>query len=144
MAITRESLIDDIDTQYSQAFTKSTAAWNSAQEAYAHYQLNQDHEAIYDLYSSCLRLVEMGKKIMAKNDPIGVNYAVPYFLRNFTTETSGETFTMGILLAEMFQANNGELKNFIGLNDAYRQSLWNKPFNEEFWAAIARGFEQWE
>lgn len=143
MAITRESLINDIDTQYGQAFSKANAAWNSSAEAYAHWQAGQDHEAIYDLFSACNRLVEMGKKIMAKNDPIGVNYAVPYFLRNFTTETSAEPFSMGLLLVEMFAATDDELLNFIGLVDAYRQSLWNKPFNKDFWASIARGFQQW-
>lgn len=52
--------------------------------------------------------------------------------------------TMASILSAMYEATNTELLHFVGLVDAYRQSLWNKPFNQEFWAAIARGFEQWE
>ena len=52
--------------------------------------------------------------------------------------------TMANIISAMFSASNEELRDFIGLTDAYRQSLWNKPFNREYWAAIARGFEIWE
>lgn len=52
--------------------------------------------------------------------------------------------TMASILSAMYESTNTELLHFIGLVDAYRQSLWNKPFNQDFWAAIARGFEQWE
>jgi len=51
--------------------------------------------------------------------------------------------TMADILSVMVSATSDELENFIGLVDAYRQSLWNKPFNAEFFAALARGFEQW-
>jgi len=56
----------------------------------------------------------------------------------------GGEINMGMILTAMYEATNDELLNFIGLVDAYRQSLWNKPFNAEFFAAIARGFEEWE
>lgn len=52
--------------------------------------------------------------------------------------------TMRSILDVMFTASNEELKQFIALVDAYRQSLWNKPFDVNYWAAVARGFEQWE
>ncbi|GAH29755.1 unnamed protein product, partial [marine sediment metagenome] len=32
---------------------------------------------------------------------------------------------------------------FVGLVDAYRQSIWNRPFNKDFFAALARGFMEW-
>lgn len=50
-------------------------------------------------------------------------------------------FDMDTLLSTMVSADNDQLKYFIGIVDAYRQSIWNKPFNAEFFAAIARGFE---
>ncbi|GAH60107.1 unnamed protein product, partial [marine sediment metagenome] len=37
-----------------------------------------------------------------------------------------------------------QLTNFIGFVDAYRQSIWNRPFNREYYAALARGFALWE
>jgi len=52
--------------------------------------------------------------------------------------------TMRAILDEMFTASNEELMQFVALVDAYRQSLWNKPFDANYWAAVARGFEQWE
>jgi len=51
---------------------------------------------------------------------------------------------MDDILSAMVTANPDQVRYFVGLVDAYRQSIWNKPFNEEFFAAIARGFEQWE
>ncbi|GAI59416.1 unnamed protein product, partial [marine sediment metagenome] len=32
---------------------------------------------------------------------------------------------------------------FVGLVDAYRTSVWNREFNEEYFAALARGFMEW-
>jgi len=57
----------------------------------------------------------------------------------------GEAYelTMDDLINVMLQANPEQVKYFVGLVDAYRQSLWNQPFNEELFAALARGFEQW-
>ena len=52
-----------------------------------------------------------------------------------------EEFEMEMLLSAMVTATPYELKYFIGLVDAYRQSVWNKPFNQEFFAALARSFE---
>jgi len=49
--------------------------------------------------------------------------------------------TMDAILSVMVTATDSQLMNFIGLVDAYRQSLWNKDFNAEYFAALARGFE---
>ncbi len=49
--------------------------------------------------------------------------------------------TMADILATMLTATPYEIMYYIGLLDAYRQSGWNKEFNEEFFAALARGFE---
>ena len=59
-------------------------------------------------------------------------------------DAGGDPLTMRAILDEMFTADNEELMQFIALVDAYRQSLWNKPFDVDYWAAVARGFEQWE
>lgn len=50
--------------------------------------------------------------------------------------------TMSAILSAMVTATGDELKYFIGLVDAYRSSLWEKPFNAEYFAALARGFMQ--
>ena len=142
--MTRDELLDYLDLKYSQTWTKALYAFNSAQEAYIHWNANQDHEAIYDLYSAIRRLQEGMYLLVGKNVPDTGDYALPYFLRTYTIETGGDEFTMGLLLSTMSEASADELKYFIGLNDAYRQSIWDKPFDKEYFAALARGFEQWE
>lgn len=56
---------------------------------------------------------------------------------------SGTDVTMESILSAMVAATPEELTHFIGLVDAYRVALWNAPFNAEFYAALARGFQQW-
>jgi len=56
------------------------------------------------------------------------------------TADGGEEFTMDLLLSTMVGATPEQVMYFIGLADAYRQSIWNKPFNVEYFAALARGF----
>lgn len=48
--------------------------------------------------------------------------------------------TMDKITSVMITATDDEVKYFIGLIDAYRVGLWNKPFNAEYFAALARGF----
>ena len=48
--------------------------------------------------------------------------------------------TMADILNTMLSADSYEVMYFMGLTDAYRQSVWNREFNQEFFAALARGF----
>jgi len=57
---------------------------------------------------------------------------------------AGADLTMDGLLSTMLTADPAQVEYFVGLVDAYRQSIWNRPFNQEFFAALSRGFEQWE
>jgi hypothetical protein len=50
---------------------------------------------------------------------------------------------MDAILNAMLSASFGNLQQFIGLVDAYRVALWNAPFNVDFYAALARGFQKW-
>jgi len=54
--------------------------------------------------------------------------------------TGAAEITMDDILSAMVTATDSQLMNFIGLVDAFRQSLWNKSFNAEYFAALARGF----
>lgn len=56
-------------------------------------------------------------------------------------EAEPPELTMEAIINAMLTASSDEVMYFVGLVDAYRQSVWNKPFNEEFFAALARGFE---
>jgi hypothetical protein len=55
----------------------------------------------------------------------------------------GGAVTMSAINSAMLTASFAELQNFIGIEDAYRVALWNAPFNAEFYAALARGFQKW-
>ncbi len=75
----------------------------------------------------------------------GIVYKSPLMmcLKFAAVEPESEALTMDSLLSTMLTATPEQLQYFVGLVDAYRQSLWNRPFNAEFYAALARGFEQW-
>jgi len=60
---------------------------------------------------------------------------------NWPTTPEVPEITMDALLSAMVTATDSQLMSFIGLVDAYRQSLWNKDFNVDLFAALARGFE---
>lgn len=50
---------------------------------------------------------------------------------------------MDAILNAMLSASFTQLQKFIGIIDAYRVAIWNAPFNAEWYAALARGFEKW-
>jgi len=50
---------------------------------------------------------------------------------------------MDAILNAMLVSSFDQLQKFIGIVDAYRVALWNAPFNADFYAALARGFQQW-
>lgn len=56
----------------------------------------------------------------------------------------GAAVNMAAIIQAMLQATPDEIKYFIGLVDAFRMSIWNQPFNYQFYEALARGFMQWE
>lgn len=76
--------------------------------------------------------------------------ATKYYLINALMQLSAYSdepayeLTMDSLLTTMLSADPSQVLYFVGLVDAYKQSVWNKPFNEEFYAALARGFTEWE
>lgn len=65
----------------------------------------------------------------------------PFRLHYYLANCISAEVDMSTLLSTMLSADFEELRYFVGIVDAYRQAIWNKPFNAEFFAAIARGFE---
>lgn len=60
--------------------------------------------------------------------------------------TAGDPYelTMSSIIIAMYGANRQEYTDFVGIEDAYRQALWNQPFNKAYFAELARGFAEWE
>ena len=52
--------------------------------------------------------------------------------------------SMDAILNAMLGASFDQLQKFIGFVDAYRVAIWNAPFNADFYAALARGFQKWQ
>lgn len=50
---------------------------------------------------------------------------------------------MGDILTAMLAATFAELTSFIGIVEAYHVAVWNAPFNADYYAALARGFQKW-
>jgi len=107
-----------------------------------------DHWALFRAIQAGLHLVDL---------TLHSNFWYVYGLNGFDSMTealfkltderiegAGGDVTMRSILDAMFTADGYELMQFVGLVDAYRQSIWNKPFDADLWAAYARGFEGWE
>ena len=55
----------------------------------------------------------------------------------------GNGITMDDILNEMMSATPEQITKFMGITQAYKVAVWDAPFNEEFYAALARGFKVW-
>lgn len=105
-----------------------------------HWDAGEDHLAIEDIILSLTHVVEGLRYSSLSVSPFFPEGAIWWYFTNCIT---GYTLTMDDILSVMLSATDDEYKKFIGLVDAYRVGLWNKPFNSEYYAALARGFAQW-
>lgn len=58
-------------------------------------------------------------------------------------EPAGAAVTMASILLAMRYAKFDELQDFTAIEDAFRASLWNAPFNANYYAAFVRAFMKW-
>jgi len=61
--------------------------------------------------------------------------AIPYYCFNYTGAV-----TMDAIINAMMKAIAPQVQDFIGIEDAFRTSLWNKWFNAEYYAGLVRKF----
>jgi len=106
--------------------------------ANAKWGMGDYNVALYYLIQSVGHVIDGGRSLLTKAAGYDPTYTILWCLKNIETGVDMDT-----LLSTMLGANPEQVTYFIGLVDAYRQSIWNKPFNEEYFAALARGFEQW-
>lgn len=136
----RESDLLYIKQYYTSAFSWHNSALNYLDDALDHWELNEDHEAIYDLHHGAAHLWWAIDYLTYKYSPFYPEMPIPHFLEHHTTEEAA--VDMDSILSAMITANFEQLQKFIGLVDAYRSALWDKPFNAEFYAGLARGFRE--
>lgn len=138
----RDTDITQIRVLYNAAFTYNEQAGVHENDATAHWNLAQDHAAIEDLLFCVIDLKAAITRLTYKYAPWHPDLPIPHFLEYHTTESAA--FDMESIINAMLTADPDQTLYFVGLVDAYRQSVWTRPYNKEFFAALARGFMEWE
>ena len=150
MASTYDQLISTLTTHWGWARSHHLSMSTAINMAFSHWYALDDHDCLYDV----LQCLELARDCFA--DALSKGYygyngstftlitALDRAMANpFITEAPEFTLTMEAILNTMLTADPYQVEYFVGLVDAYRQSIWNKPFNSEFFAALARGFMEW-
>lgn len=125
--------------QYGQLYNIYSAVQDDLTEATIDIGTNNYSGAIQHVMDACDSL-SVGFWVMTeKFNQCDPKYVLPFYLKHHT----GGTITMEDVINAMLVAENDELTTFIGLVDAYRQSIWNQPFDKEFFSSLGRNFVQW-
>ena len=143
-----DSLIASLSTGYNSADTARSSLNSNRIWAESHFTGGDDHQALEYAIKGMLDGVNIAAGLLAKGF-YGWNGTTKALIsaldrtkaNPFITSDDVDELTMSSLLNVMLSADADDITYFIGIVDAYRQSIWNKPFNEEFYAALARGFE---
>lgn len=145
-----DTLITDLWAKYHLANSARSSLNANHTQALIHWNAGDDHEAIYDIIEGMYDTVTYMMNMLAKGfhswngssfsllDALDRDRACP-----FITEAPPYELTMADILSTMLSADPTQVEYFVGLVDAYRQSIWNRPFNQEFFAALAQGFMEW-
>lgn len=107
-------------------------------DAEDHWDLGQDHLAIEDIILALRDIRYSAVSSTYPWSPYNTTGAIHYFLDNCINGVD-----MSAILSAMLTADPDEIQQFIGITDAFMQSIWNRPYNREFFAALGRGFMEW-
>ncbi len=144
-----DDFLSDFYTQFYNAGGWYGGAETDLNNAESSYGTGDDHAALGSLILAVRHIVD---SLTFLYDPYDYDYPrynvvklfdlIGVFMADYDPPTPYE-LTMSDILNTMLKAESSDIKYFVGLTDAYRQSVWDKPYNAEFYAALARGFEQW-
>jgi hypothetical protein len=120
-------------------------------QALSDWQGGDDHAALQDVIQGMSHTVQFMLNIL-NGGFFGWNGATWCLIsildrdsaNPFITADDVPALDMAGIINAMLAATPEEVEYFVGLSDAFRQSIWNRPFNKEFFASLARGFMQWE
>jgi hypothetical protein len=125
-----------LEAQYYYSFGIVNSTWLYEHTTYSTFNNTyREHVAF-----SIDKLYRIVRDLIHGHTSSSIVYNVPYYLEFCV---GGGTFDMDTLLSTMLGAKFDQLQYFIGIEDAYRVALWNAPFNADFYAALARGFQKW-
>ncbi len=150
MASTYDQLINELWDRYDVANGYRSNLNNARSAAYAQWAIGDDHDAIEYIIDGMQSTVYYMVAMLAKGfyGHNGSTYALLSALDRtqanpFITSDDVPAITMQSILDAMVTANPDQTMYFVGLLDAFKQSVWNRPYNKEFFAALARGFMEW-
>lgn len=150
MAWTYDQLISQLWDKLAGANSDRASVSVARNAARIDWNAGDDHAAIGHIIDGMTETIQYMANMLAKGyygwdgstfllpTALDRNYACP-----FITEAPPYDLTMAAIIVTMLSANPKQVEYFVGLVDAYRQSIWNRPFNQDFYAALARGFELW-
>lgn len=150
MAWTYDQLISRLWDNYSGANAHRANVLIAKNAAWIFWQSGDDHGAIQQIINGMTETVYYMADMLGKGyyGWDGSTFLLPTaFDRDkacpFITEGDVPEVNMAAIIVAMLSANPDQVEYFVGLVDAYRQSIWNRPFDKEFFATLARGFMIW-
>lgn len=140
MAVSCSDALNRIQIWAQKIVTYCNRVTDHSGDAYTHWLAGQDHEAIYDLWQAVEDLNVGLSYCNGGWSPYSYEGYLHYYLVNCIEAPS---FDMDDIINAMLLAEPDEIEYFIGIVDAFRMALWNKPFNSYLFEALARGFAEW-
>lgn len=138
MAYTCPEALAKIRGYYGWSDTYQEWGVTNNQQALAHWNLFEDHEALGHLISANSQTNAAVSMLIGNFDDFWPDYAIAWWMENCAGGAN-----MDDILTAMLSATHEELTKFMGITQAYKVAVWDTPFNEEFYAALARGFKTW-
>lgn len=134
----RELDIDHIRANYTSAHNRWVWANADFVAAKTHWNLGEDHEAIYDLYMGCIDLVTGTDLLTFQYDPFYPDMPIPHFLEFHTGENGA--VDMDAILSAMWESKEWQTLLFVTRIDAMRGSISEKTVTEKAMADQLRHF----
>ena len=136
------TILNNISNNWDSAVGSYEQFTTNLVQAHLKYGLGDDHLAIFWILECLDEVSDTFDWMLSYIWPWSPKTMLMAALKKMRAEYSGMgvEVDMDAILSAMVTADFDELQTFIGLVDAYRVSLWNEPFNAEFYSALARGF----
>ncbi len=138
-----DEVIANIDTYRALARTELTGFYSNLSDAAYHFKFTSPYNGGIYLGLAAINIQTFLGRAYGSNNSVWAFTidALELISANWPEETVA--VDMDSILSAMVTAEPDQVQYFVGLVDAYRQSIWDRPFNKEFFASLARGFEQW-
>ena len=147
MAVDFEQLMMQMEAAYPGVSIESVDGQYDTDKAWEQWDLGDDHWCLYRTLSAVTHIDSAGEDIVGYFlwGANGFDSMIPLAFRYLKGEIDAiePTIDMSMIINAMLEADPDQVKWFVGIVDAFRQSIWNQPFDAEFFAALGRGFMLW-